>query len=374
MFGARLTLFTLLGFEIRVDASWLILAVLLTWSLAQGFFPVYYPGLAPEAYWSMGVVGALGLFASIVLHELAHSVVARRYGMPMRGITLFIFGGVAEMEDEPPTAKSEGLMAIAGPIASYALGLAFYLLYLASAGAGLPEALTGVLWYLAFINVVLATFNLIPGFPLDGGRVLRSILWAWKNNLRWATRVASGIGGGFGIALIVLGVFNFIAGNVIGGIWWFVLGLFLWGAAKAHYQQVVVREALRGEPVRRFMKTEPVVVPPSVSLERFVQDYVYAFHYKLYPVVENGRLLGCVTIERLKEEPREEWDWRTVGEIMGGCSPDNTVAPNVDVTKALQLMQKTGSSRLLVAAGDRVVGIVALKDLLNYVSLKAELG
>jgi CBS domain-containing protein len=153
-----------------------------------------------------------------------------------------------------------------------------------------------------------------------------------------------------------------------------VLGLFLWGAAKVHYQQVVVREALRGEPVRRFMKPEPVVVPPSVSLQRFVEDYVYGFHYKLYPVVDRGRLIGCVTIDRLKETPREQWDRRTVGDIMGGCSPDNTIAPDADVTKALQLMQKTGSSRLIVAEGDRVVGIVALKDLLNYVSLKAELG
>ena len=192
MFGARITLFRLLGFEVRLDASWLILAVLLTWSLARGYFPAYYPGLAAQTYWWMGVVGALGLFASIVLHELAHSVVARRYGLPMRGITLFIFGGVAEMDDHPPTAKSEGMMAIVGPIASYALALVFYLLHLAGSGGGLPEALTGVLGYLAFINLVLATFNLVPGFPLDGGRVLRSILWAWKGDLRWATRTASG--------------------------------------------------------------------------------------------------------------------------------------------------------------------------------------
>ena len=374
MFGARLTLFRLLGFEVRLDASWLILAVLLTWSLARGYFPAYYPNLAPETYWSMGVIGALGLFASIVLHELAHSVVARRYGLPMRGITLFIFGGVAEMEDHPPTPKSEGMMAIAGPIASYALALAFYLLYLAGAGGGLPDGITGVLGYLAFINVVLATFNLIPGFPLDGGRVLRSILWAWKNDLRWATRMASAIGGGFGVVLITLGVFNAISGNFIGGVWYFVLGLFLWGAAKAHYQQVVVREALRGEPVRRFMKADPVVVPPSLSIRRFVEEYVYGFHYKMYPVVhENGRLLGCVTVDRLKEIPREEWDRRAVGEVMGGCSPENTVRPDADVTEALKLMQRTGSSRLIVAEGDRVVGMVALKDLLRYVSLKAEL-
>jgi Zn-dependent protease len=375
MFGARLTLFRLLGFEVRLDASWLILAVLLTWSLARGYFPAYYPGLAAQTYWWMGVVGALGLFASIVLHELAHSVVARRYGLPMRGITLFIFGGVAEMDDHPPTAKSEGMMAIAGPIASYALALVFYLLHLAGSGGGLPEALTGVLGYLAFINLVLATFNLVPGFPLDGGRVLRSILWAWKGDLRWATRTASAIGGGFGVALVVLGAFSFMAGNVIGGVWWFVLGLFLWGAAKGHYQQVLVREALRGEPVRRFMKAEPVTVPPSLPLRRFVEEYVYGFHYKMFPVVTaDGRLVGCVTTRAVKDTPRDEWERRTVGEVMGGCSPDNTIAPEADVMDALKLMQRTGSSRVIVADGaGRVVGVVALKDLLRYVSLKAEL-
>ncbi len=375
MFGARLTLFRLLGFDVRLDASWLILAVLLTWSLARGYFPTYYPGLAAQTYWWMGVVGALGLFASIVLHELAHSVVARRYGLPMRGITLFIFGGVAEMDDHPPTAKSEGMMAIAGPIASYALALVFYLLHLAGSGGGLPEALTGVLGYLAFINLVLATFNLVPGFPLDGGRVLRSILWDWKGDLRWATRTASAIGGGFGIALVVLGVFGLMGGDVIGGVWWFVLGLFLWGAAKGHYQQVLVREVLRGEPVRRFMKAEPVTVPPSLSLRRFVEEYVYGFHYKMFPVVTaDGRLVGCVTTRAVKDTPREEWERRTVGEVMGGCSPDNTIGPEADVTDALKLMQRMGSSRVIVADGaGRVVGVVALKDLLRYVSLKAEL-
>ena len=166
-FGARLTLFRLLGFEVRLDASWLILAVLVTWSLARGYFPSTAPGLAAETYWWMGVVGAVGLFASIVLHELAHSVVARRYGLPMRGITLFIFGGVAEMEDHPPTPKAEGLMAIAGPIMSYALALLCYLLYLAASGGGLPAAPVAVLGYLGFINAVLATFNLNPVFPLD---------------------------------------------------------------------------------------------------------------------------------------------------------------------------------------------------------------
>jgi Zn-dependent protease/CBS domain-containing protein len=373
MFGRSVPLFRLFGFQVKADASWLILALLITWSLARGVFPASYPGLAPETYWWMGVLGAIGLFASIVFHELAHSLVARRYGMPMRGITLFIFGGVAEMTDEPPTAKAEGMMAIAGPISSYLLALVCYVLARLGAAAGAPEPVTGVIGYLALINVVLATFNLIPGFPLDGGRVLRAVLWAWRDNLRWATRTASRIGAGFGIALVVLGALNVVTGNFVGGLWYFLIGMFLWGAARAHYQQLLTRQALQGEPVSRFMKRDLVTVPPSLSLRELVESYVYAFHHKMYPVVEDGRLVGCITTRQVKEVPREEWERRTVGELMGRCSDDNTVAPGTDVMDALRAMNRSGSSRLMVVEGGRLVGIIALKDLLQFVALKTEL-
>jgi Zn-dependent protease len=178
-------LFSLLGFKVRADASWLVLALLVTWSLAESLFPASYPGLPAMTYWSMGIAGMAGLVFSIVFHELSHALVARRHGLPIKGITLFIFGGVAEMDEEPETPRVELLMAIAGPIASFALALAFYASALAGAAWGLPQALLGVLGYLALINGMLAAFNLVPAFPLDGGRVFRALLWRWKGDFRW---------------------------------------------------------------------------------------------------------------------------------------------------------------------------------------------
>ena len=196
MFGRRIKLFTLLGFEVKIDLSWLVIAVLIVWSLSVDLFPRYFPGLGPQAYWGMGVAGALGLFLSIIFHEFSHSIVARKYGMPMKGITLFIFGGVAEMGDEPPRPLAEFMMAVVGPLSSIFIAGVAYVVYLQGTGAGWPEPLNGILGYLAYINALLAGFNLLPAFPLDGGRILRSILWGARKNLRWATRIASGIGAG----------------------------------------------------------------------------------------------------------------------------------------------------------------------------------
>ena len=190
MFGRKIHLFTILGFDVSIDFTWLFLAVLVTWSLARGLFPVWFGNYSTATYWWMGAAGALGLFLSIVFHEFWHSIVARRFGLPMKGITLFIFGGVAEMEEEPENAKTELLMAIAGPISSVVLGVVFLLVFRLGVAVGLPEPVNGVLVYLGWLNLVLAVFNMLPAFPLDGGRVLRSILWFAKGNIRWATRVA----------------------------------------------------------------------------------------------------------------------------------------------------------------------------------------
>ena len=374
MFGNRIKLFKLLGFEVRVDWSWIIIAILIAWSLSKGLFPSYYKNLSPQTYWWMGIIGALGLFLSIIVHEFSHSLVARRYGLPMKGITLFIFGGVAEMEEEPASAKVEFMVAIAGPISSILIALIFYGIHAAGKQAGLAQPINGVVAYLAMINGILAVFNLLPAFPLDGGRVLRSILWGVKKNLRWATYVSSRIGSGFGILLIVLGVIQVFRGNFIGGMWWFLIGMFLQGAAKASYQQLLTRRALEGEPVRRFMKTDAVTVPPSISLERLVEEYVYKYHFKMFPVVQDhDRLLGCVTTKQIKEIPREEWSRRTVGDVASQCTPENTIGPHADAMKALSIMKQTGNSRLMVVEGGRLLGIIALKDLLELLSLKVEL-
>jgi Zn-dependent protease len=373
MFGKRFVLFELFGFKVQADMSWLFLAMLVTWSLAQGYFPAFYPGLSPATYWKMGVLGMIGLFFSLVIHELSHSLVARHYGLSIKGITLFIFGGVAEMEKEPSSAKTEFLMAIAGPIASFTLAFGFNALFLAAKAQGLADSVVGVAAYLAFINVILGVFNLIPAFPLDGGRALRAALWHWKGDLRWATRLASRSGELFGFMLIFLGVFSVLRGDFVGGMWLGLIGLFLRGAASASFYQLMARQAFEGEPVWRFMTRDPVTVGPEVSLARLVEDYVYAYHYDLFPVVDGGRLVGLVSTRLIRQVPRPQWATTAVGDILAPPGPDNTVAPEADAVKALSIMRRSGNSRLMVAEGDRLVGIVALKDLLNFLSLKMDL-
>ena len=374
MFGKRFELFQIFGFKIRIDSSWFLLAILITWSLATGYFPMVAEDLTTTTYWVMGAFGALGLFASVVFHELSHSLMARQHGVEMEGITLFIFGGVAEMRDEPPSPRAEFQVAIAGPIASVVIAGVFWGFELL--GGALPywsKEAGVVLGYLAFINVVLALFNLIPGFPLDGGRVLRSILWKTKGSLREASRIASQVGSGFGVALIVLGLISALTGNLVGGIWWFILGLFLRGAARMSYRQVLLRQALEGEPVRRFMEDEPITVPRSLSVRELVEDYIYEYHYQMFPVVDDGRLVGCVTTDEVQQLPREEWDRQSVGAILKQCGAGNTVAADEDAMEALSRMSREGTSRLMVVEGEELVGILTLKDLLDFFSKKIAL-
>ncbi len=373
MFGHRIRLFSMLGFEVKIDLSWIIIAVLLTWSLAVGYFPYQYKQLSPQAYWLMGLVGALGLFLSIILHELSHSLVARQQGLVIRGITLFIFGGVAEISEEPANARTELLMAIAGPAMSVGLGVIFFLMYLFGAAIGLPLTVVGVLEYLGWINLLLAIFNLIPAFPLDGGRILRSFLWSRQKSMHKATRTAARIGGGFGVALILLGVLFFFAGNFIGGIWWFLIGLYLRNASSGSYQQLQIREALGGEPIQRFMRADPITVEASTSLAELVQDYIYTYHHRMFPVVEGSRVLGCIHARQLKEIPHDTWSERTVGELARQCSQENSVEPDRDAWAVLGLMRRTGNSRLLVMKEGRLMGIVTLKDLLRFLSIKLDL-
>lgn len=373
MFGKKIPLFRLFGFKVSLDLTWVFLAVLVTWSLATGLFPRYFEGLAAGVYWWMGVAGAVGLFVSIVFHEFSHSLVARRFGLPMKGITLFIFGGVAEMDEEPPSPAAEFFMAVAGPIASVILGGVLYAVGALGTALTWPDPVIGVLKYLALLNVILAGFNLVPAFPLDGGRVLRSALWKFKGNLRWATRIASSFGAAFGMFLIVLGILSFLGGGFVGGAWYFLIGLFIRAASKMSYQQVLMRRALGGEAVGRFMKEDPVTVTPSTTVDELVHDYVYKHHFKMFPVTNGQGLLGCVTTKQIKEIPRDQWSSQTVRDIQEPCSPRNTVSPEADAMSALSMMRCTDKSRLLVVEGDRLVGVLTLKDLLRFLALKIDL-
>jgi CBS domain-containing protein len=222
------------------------------------------------------------------------------------------------------------------------------------------------------LNVLLAVFNLVPAFPLDGGRILRSALWGWKDNIRWATRIASRIGSVFSMVLILVGVYRIMQGNFIGGFWFILIGMFMKRAADMSYQQVIMTRALQGEQVSRFMHAEPVTVPPHITIRELIEDYVYRYHYKMFPVSEGDRLLGCISTRQLGELPREAWDSTAVSALMEPRSADNCIAPDADATKALARMSQGNVSRLMVVSGDHLEGIVTLKDLLQFLSMKLE--
>jgi Zn-dependent protease/predicted transcriptional regulator len=369
----QVTLFEIAGFAVKVDWSWAILAMLIAWSLAQGFFPSLYEGLPTAAYWWMGVAGVIGLFLSILLHELSHSVVARYYGLPIRGITLFIFGGVAELEEEPHSPRIEFRMAIAGPILSIALGVLFYLLTMLGQAAGWSEPVTGVTRYLASLNLILAVFNLIPAFPLDGGRVLRAYLWDRWRDMRRATRVAANAGIGFSLVLMGIGILSVVTGDFGTGIWWILIGLFLRSAAAGSYYDLRTRQAIKGRTVRDFMSGAPIAVSPTLSLRQLADDFVLRHHHEFFPVVEGGRVLGSISMKELKDIPRDRWEATTIAAAMLPATEANMIEAKVEAMAALLAMQRQKASRLMVVENGALVGVLSLKDLLKRLSLQLEL-
>jgi len=366
-------LISIFGFRVLLDPSWFFLALLVSWSLASAFFPSRYPGLSSAIYWSMGVAGTIGLVFSLIFHELSHSIIARQHGLAIRGITLFIFGGVAEMADEPPNPKAEFAMAIAGPIASLGLAVVFQAVAALGHIFAWPVPVLAVAHYLAIINLMLGLFNLVPGYPLDGGRILRAALWSWKGNMDWATRRAARVGSGFGLLLMMLGLlYVIVTDNIVGGVWWFLIGLFLRGAAQASYAQLQTRRALAGATVAQFMTRNPIFVSPKTTIDQLVERYVYEYHHEQFPVVEAGRLLGLVSVRQIRQVPREQWPTRRVEEIMSPRSKTNSVDAGVEGAQALNLMKQSGNARLMVVSGDELVGVITLRDFLTIVQLKVD--
>jgi Zn-dependent protease/CBS domain-containing protein len=372
MFLYRVKLFTLAGFTVSVDASWIVLALLVGWTLGAGVFPTITPFLPTKTYVWMAVAGTIGLFFSIVVHELSHSLMARRFAVPIRGITLFIFGGVAELEREPNSPGSEFLIALVGPLVSFVLGTA--LLAIVAFDRTLPVPALALIWYLGYINWLLGLFNLVPAFPLDGGRLLRAILWGWKQDLKWATKVATGFGAGFGIVMILGGIYEFVSGGFISGVWLILIGLFLQAAAGASRRQTAAQQTFGGHAVAAFMTRQPIAVSPDLPLRRLVENVFYRYYHKAFPVEENGRLLGCITAERLRQIEPALWDSLTVRDIMNRCPPDILVSPATDALAALLQMQRIGHSWLMVVADGKLCGILSLSDMLHVLSLRREAG
>jgi Zn-dependent protease len=372
MFGMRWRLFRLAGIPIGLDLSWLLILGLICWSLAM-LFHQEVPGLPLYAYWVMGLVTALAFFICIVLHELGHALVARSRGMPIRGITLFLFGGVSELEGEPPSALTEFVMAIAGPVVSLLLACLFLGLSWAGWFERWPVPIEAVVRYLSWINFAVLAFNMIPAFPLDGGRVLRSILWGATGNLRRATRWASALGQAFAWLLILGGFWVFIVTRSWGILWLPLIGWFIKVAAQSSYRQTLIREVLHGEPVRLIMNREPVTVPPWLDLRHWVEDYVYRYHRKFFPVASEGHLEGVVRTQALADLPRQEWSSHTVGEVMAHDLGPVSIAPETDAFDALERMQRAGAGALLVTDGEHLLGTVSLDDLQRFLNQKLEL-
>lgn len=377
MLSRRVTIMRVAGIPIRLDASWIIIVLVVTWSLAVSFSRAYplrsHPELTVGSYFVMAAVGALSLFVCLILHELGHSLVGHRFGMRIRSITLFVFGGVAELETEPRSAKAEFWMAIAGPAVSVVLAAAFWFAWAFGGAADWPITVTGVLRELAFINAVLVVFNLVPAFPLDGGRVLRAVIWAITGDLKRATGVTSQIGQNFGAVMMLFGVLGIITGQIVFGLWWMMLGWFLRGASQGSYQQVIARSAFEGADVGRFMTKDVSSVRSDLSVERLVNEYVFQEHHKLYPVRDNGRVLGYVTPREIKKLRREEWPQHQVGEIMASDLGRIEISSDTAALNALGRMQQVDQSRLIVVDHGHLVGILTLKDLLDSLSLRMEL-
>lgn len=374
MLQRRISIGRLLGFEIRFDLTWLMLVAFIVWTLSAGFFPAAYADLSTDTYIWMGILGAAGLFTSIILHELAHSVVGRHLGMEIHGITLFAFGGAAELGEEPKTPRVEFLMAIAGPAMSVVLAGLFYGLGALLAGLGLSAPIVAVNAYLVTINLILAAFNMLPAFPLDGGRVLRAVLWRWRNDLGWATRVASLIGGGLGLVLVLLGVLSAFSGNLVGGVWLFLIGLFIRAAATSANQRLQMRQTLGDVPVRRFMKRDPVVVQSTLSVDRLVEEYLLGRSLQQVPVVQDGRLVGYVGVDEVKAVPVDSRGRYSVAEVQKPVDATEILAPDTGAAEALARMQRIGQGRLFVLEGSALIGVITLRDLLSYLSVAQELG
>jgi Zn-dependent protease len=374
MFPNAVKLFGIQGFELRVDPSWLIIAALIVWSLATGYFPEAAPGLHRTDYIAFATVAMLGMFAALTLHELAHAHVARHYGLRTGSITLFLFGGVAELRDEPQSPGTEFRIAAAGPAASLVLAALFAATAAAARAAGASQGLVALADYLAGINLVLAVFNLLPAFPLDGGRILRAALWRGSGDLLAATRQASRIGRAAGYALVVLGlVILFSTRSVLGGLWPALIGLFLAGAAAATYQDMLTRRALRGRTVGDLMTRAVHVTGPDRTVRALVDEVMLRHGVGFVPVVENGVALGYVDTATVRGIERDNWDATRVEDVFIPLAPDMEAAPGEPLDRLLQRIAETGRRKFIVTNGHGFAGVLTLSDLVAHIGVLRDL-
>ncbi len=366
-------LFKVAGVQVEIDFSWIIIFALVFWSLSAGYFPIEYPGRALSDYWIVGFAATVLFFGSVLAHELSHAALANRLGEKVTRITLFIFGGMAHLSGEPRSAANELRIAAIGPASSIAIAAFFWLVGQAAGATGGVTLWTAMFRYLALINLALAVFNLLPGFPLDGGRLLRALLWQRSGNFRRATARAADWGSGVAWALIAIGTLEIFEGGLIGGLWLIFIGLFLRSAATASYQSVVVEQMLGEVRVADLMIGEPVSVAPDLTVGDAVERFFLHYGYTGFPVVRDGRVLGLLPLGRVRECPAAERSARTVGDVMLPIGPNLTISPQASISDALHQMAEADAGRLLVMDDGRLVGLITRSAIARFVQIRAQL-
>ncbi|SHJ08669.1 Zn-dependent protease (includes SpoIVFB) [Dethiosulfatibacter aminovorans DSM 17477] len=361
------------GIRIEINISWIVIFSLVTFMMASSYFPTLYPGMNPVIYWSLGISIALLMFVSILLHELSHSIVSIHLGINVSSITLFIFGGLAQIEEEPNDPVKEMKIAIAGPAMSLLLFALFTLLSNLLLFLGITEIYTVPFSYVGGVNLILAIFNLVPAFPLDGGRVLRAILWYYKGSLQFATKVASSMGDMFGYFLIFIGLYWALSGNVINGLWFVFIGWFIKQLSQSSYQNMMMNDLFTKIHVREFMTRDLVVVKDFTSVEDLVENYFYRYKYVCFPVVRNESVLGLVTIDSVKKIEREMWNQTSVGAITELLRDDLVAAPDATVISAMKKLFSNKIGRMVVIEDGKLIGIISRTDILNYIRVYSEL-
>ena len=374
--GNAFNLGKVFGIQFRLHYTWFIIFILITTSLSWQLFPSSYPGWPLPLYWVIGIVTSLLFFASVLAHELAHSLVGRANGIPIKSITLFIFGGIAHMTREAAHPGAEFKMAAAGPACSLLIGGLFTLLYLLTQST--IEPIAAMAYWLAYINVALAIFNLIPGFPLDGGRVFRSILWRVTDNYKYSTRIATRVGQGVGylfigggIVIIFLHPFGL---SWFSGLWLAFIGWFLENAASVSYRQVQWSERLHRFTALQVMTSDCPVVTPSTTVNQLVQGYTFSTGHHCFLVAEEGRLMGILTLHNIKTISQPDWAVTQVKEIMTPVDKLKAASPDQDALSILEQMDESNINQMPVVSEGRVIGLIARDNLIRFLSLRSQSG
>lgn len=372
MFQGSIKLFTVRGIEVRLDYSWFIIFILVTWSLAGEYFPTHNPNWSPFLYWSLGLVTSILFFVSVLLHELAHSFVAQSHGTRVPRITLFIFGGAAQIAEEPKNARDEFTMALAGPAMSVVICAASGAAWAMTRDAA--PALGALFGWLSMINLSLAIFNLVPGFPLDGGRVLRAMIWGATHDMDKATRIAAAVGRGVALLFIVMGVYVAFVGSVVSGIWTAFIGWFLLNAATQTSRRQVFQRLLQGHVAGEVMWRDCPFIDARTPVSELVYQNILNTGRRCFPVMEGERVAGIVTIHNIKSTPPEQWANTATGQIMIRAESLKTVAPETPLSKVMEMMAGDGVNQVPVVQEGRFLGMVTREGLMDFLKTKSELG